>query len=245
MVFHEGTVAAFLKRKEQLREAAEGGFAAGREAVETQLQVINPNFLIPELNPQKAAVRIIETGILAKESGMGFIDGLLKTVVSVGRGLLGLPAKAARVVRAAPKAAVGVGAAVAAGGVTAAALAAGGGAPAGALPGFVVNPATGELVAPGGGNGVLATTTMVTTVNRLTGQIVKQRVFVGSPFIMNKEVAHLKSVIKKIGRADRKIPRRTSAMSLNAQINAAIKDSILHQAQRGAARALGSDHKDG
>lgn len=77
----------------------------------------------------------------------------------------------------------------------------------------------------------MVTTTLVTTVNRATGQIVKQRSFLGSPFLMNKEVAHLKSTIKKIGRADRKVPRRTVQPSLNSLINSAIKDRMLHSAQ--------------
>jgi len=179
-------------------------------------------------------------------TGMPFFKSLFKAVGTIGRSLLGLPAAAKAAVRAAPRVAAVGAAGVAAGGLTAAALAAGGAAPGAAgAAGFVVNPATGELVAPGGGNGVLATTTMVTTVNRLTGQIVKQRVFVGSPFIMNKEVAHLKSTIKKLRRGAGKIPTRTREPSLNSEINSAIKHSILHQAQRGAALALGTGHKDG
>ncbi len=163
-------------------------------------------------------------------------------MVSVGRGLLGLPPKAAalasRVARVAPRAALAVGGAVAGGAAFAAgqalltpeqrqaAIASGQ---------FVVNPATGELVPLGGGNGLLATSTMVTTVNRITGQIVKQRVFQGSPFIMNKEVAHLKSVVKKITRAHGKVPTKTRKQSVSSMISDAIKDAMLRQAQSGAA----------
>ena len=240
MVLHKDLLAAARERRLSFQQSPRellkfAGAPLLGAAAPLFFQIVPPEVVVGE---------VLKT---PEEQGMGFFSGLVKTVVGIGRGLLGLPPKVAAVARAAPRAAAVAGGAIAAGGLTAAALAAGAAGPATgmAIPGGAfVNPATGELVAAAGGNGVLVTTTMVTTVNRVTGQIVKQRIFLGSPFLMNKEVAHLKSTSKKLLRGARRVPTRTRKASTRSLITDAIEDSILHQAQRGAAAALGSAHKD-
>ena len=189
-------------------------------------------FQVPEVQTFRREVK----------AGMGFFKKAFGFVSSAVKGLLGIPAKAKAVVRAAPKLALAAGGAVAGG-----ALFAGGeqlfnaqGQPVagGGLAG-VVNPATGRIGGIGGGNGLFSTITTVTTINNQTGQPVRQQMFQGRPFIMSKEVAHLRSTIKKINRAHGKVPTRTRKASLNSMIQDAIKHSILHKAEQtvGAATA--------
>lgn len=175
--------------------------------------------------------RVVQGG-----NGMGFFKNILKIGTGIVRGLIGLPAKAATAVRAAPRVAAIGGAALAGGAVTGVALS--GDAAAAAAGGFVVNPATGQVVGMGGGNGLFSTVTTVTTINRQTGQTVRQQVFQGRPFIMAKEVAHMRSVARKLNRAHGKVPTRRVKATVNSMISDAIKDSILHQAQKGAQAAL-------
>ncbi len=170
------------------------------------------------------------------EQGMGFLSSIGKflggAVKAVGTAFGVIAPKVAPIARraAVPLAAAGAG-------VLGGALAfGGGGAAAGAglagVPGGIINPATGEFVGAGGGNGVFTTITTVTTFNRLTGQAVKQRMFQGRPFLMQKEVAHLSSTARKLMRGARKVPSRTRAPSLNAEIISAVKHDVLHKVQQ-------------
>ena len=117
--------------------------------------------------------------------------------------------------------------------LTPAQVAAGGGTALAAAGGMlsVTNPATGQIVSVGGGNGVQTTITMVQTIDNRTGQIISAKVFQGSPFLMNKEVAHLSSTAKKLSRGFRKVPRRTSQPTTTSMIKSAIEDKMLHLAQ--------------
>jgi len=171
---------------------------------------------------------------------MGFFSSILggigKVVGFAGRALGILPAKVAKAASPLARAAA-VAVPVVTGGLIGAGLAGGGGAAAGtalAAQGgqiSVTNPATGQIVGVGGGNGVQTTVTMVQTIENATGRIISAKIFQGSPFLMNKEVAHLKSVSKKLRRGASSIPSRTRQPSTNQLINMAVKDQILHSVQ--------------
>jgi len=75
-----------------------------------------------------------------------------------------------------------------------------------------------SLVMRGAGNGQFSKQTIVETINLDTGLVVKRIILDGAPFLMNKEVASLARVTRKLGKASRKIPRRTVKQSLGAQL---------------------------
>jgi len=78
-----------------------------------------------------------------------------------------------------------------------------------------------------GGNGQFSKRTIVQTINLATGLVVKTVVFDGAPFLMNKEVASLARVTRKLGKASRKIPRRVVKQSLASRLSeAALTDAI-------------------
>lgn len=174
---------------------------------------------------------------------MGFFDFAKKIVggaIKIGAGLLGFGAPAVRAAapaarRIAPAVAAGA-AGVAAGVATGIALTPEAAAAAG-VGGAVINPATGQVVGVGGGNGLFATVTQVTTINRVTGQIARQETFKGRPWIMAAEVAHMKATAKKLIRGAGKVHRKVAKQSMNSMIADALKDRMLHSAQQGAAAA--------
>jgi len=78
-----------------------------------------------------------------------------------------------------------------------------------------------------GGNGQFAKRTIVQTINLATGQVVKQDVLIGAPFLMNKAVAELRRTTRKLMKANAKIPRRTAKQSLGSELkDAALKKAI-------------------
>lgn len=78
-----------------------------------------------------------------------------------------------------------------------------------------------------GGNGRTVRTTVVTTTNLLTGEIVRVVELDGAPFLMNKDVQKLRQTAKKLTRAHGKLPRRTVKESLTKQLtDAAVKSAL-------------------
>lgn len=77
-----------------------------------------------------------------------------------------------------------------------------------------------------GGNGRFGTRTTVETMDLQTGQIVRTRSMAGQPFMMKKDVAIMRRVIKQTGALNKRIPRKTRAQSKTEQL----KDASLDQA---------------
>lgn len=176
---------------------------------------------------------------------MGFFSTIAKViggvVGAVGRAVGILPAAVAPVAQAVARAAptalrvagtLATGAAIGAA-LTPAQAAAGAGTGLAAVGGMlsVTNPATGQIMNVGGGNGVQTTITMVQTIDNATGQIVRAKIFAGSPFLMNKEVAHLKSTSRKLRRGAARVPTRRVRATTTSLIKDAIEDKMLHLAQ--------------
>lgn len=68
--------------------------------------------------------------------------------------------------------------------------------------------------------------TVVQTINP-AGQVIRQEIFPGRPFLMQKDFTIAKRVIKLAAKAHGKIPRRTVKQSDTSKINEAIKDKVL------------------
>jgi len=86
------------------------------------------------------------------------------------------------------------------------------------------------LAAPGGrGNGFFATSTIVQTLDLRTGQIVRQRVLNGSPFLMNNEVNKLRTVARKLGKANARLPRKTRKASAQRELVDAVTQNALRR----------------
>jgi len=188
---------------------------------------------------------------------MGFFSSLIKVVGGIGRTLLGIPTPAApaaavarttglgvagvqrlqtgrRVVQGVAPIATSVAAGVIGGRFSArqppmdvalqaqqmAALRDGGGG------GQVMG---GDL---GRGNGQFARQTIVQTIRLIDGAVVRQEVFSGAPFLMQKAVRELRATTKKLTRANAKIPRRTVAQSKRSALIDTCLDQALSQARK-------------
>jgi len=181
---------------------------------------------------------------------LGGIGKVIKGVVKVGAGLLGVGAApaATTVVRVAgPLAGVG---ARAVGGLRVAgrlatslpgqlALTAGAAALGGVIGRSGAVDAEGNLLpgAVGGGggrgNGQFVRQTTVQTFDLATGQVVRQQVFDGAPFLMNNEVQRLRTVARKLGRANAKLPRRTVKQSPLSELKDAAVSAALSNVRKG------------
>lgn len=178
--------------------------------------------------------------LAAEGKTMGFFDFIPKLIGGgiklIGSALGVIPPKVVAAVRPVLPAA-----AVAAGSFATGALAfgGGGGAAAGGAPlaapgGQFINPATGQIGGLSGGNGMFTTVTVVSTFNNQTGAVVKQRNFLGSPFLMNKEVSHLRSTTRKLMKGAARVPRRSVKQSTASKLKDQLEDTLLHAAQRQA-----------
>lgn len=137
----------------------------------------------------------------------GFFSKLLGVVGQVGGALLGIPQAAPTVItKAAPsKLAFAKTAAVAELQERAAA----------ALPGQV------SVV----GARIVATQTIVQSLDA-AGNVVKQKILEGSPFLMNKDILAAKRVFKLSGKLASRLPKKTVKQSLTSRL----KDELIHHA---------------
>lgn len=182
---------------------------------------------------------------------MGWISGLVKIASGIIKPLLGIAAPAViaapivtraalpAVTRAASRVlgTLGRGAATLPGqvaiGIGAGALGAGlvagdgaGGVPIGAGGAPLMAGGAGALR----GNGRFARQTIVQTIDLVTKTVARTEVFSGAPFLMNNEVRKLRTVARKVARANGRLPRRTVRQSDLS----ALKDNLVRQALTGA-----------
>ena len=75
-----------------------------------------------------------------------------------------------------------------------------------------------------GGNGRVHTRTIVQTVDNFTGQVLKQKIMMGSPHIMNSEIQAAKKVFRQSAKLHARMPRRPVKQSANAQLTEAVLD---------------------
>lgn len=79
----------------------------------------------------------------------------------------------------------------------------------------------------GGGNGLVARQTIVQTVDLVTGLIVRQEVFSGAPFLMASDVRKLRSIARKVAKANSKLPRRVVKESKMKQLTDSVVDDAI------------------
>ena len=84
-----------------------------------------------------------------------------------------------------------------------------------------------------GGNGQFVTQTVVVTMNA-AGEVVNRRVLQGSPFLMNRDLAIAKRVLRTAGKLGQKFSRKARTQSKRSQLLNAIEDKAI-------SRALGVD----
>jgi len=85
----------------------------------------------------------------------------------------------------------------------------------------------------GRGNGQFVRQTTVQTFDLSTGAVVRQQVFDGAPFLMNNEVRRLRTVARKLGRANAKLPRRTVKQSPLSELKDAAVSAALTNVRKG------------
>ncbi len=91
----------------------------------------------------------------------------------------------------------------------------------------------------GGGNGSVATRTVVETMDLKTGAIVRRRVLPGSPFLMNSEIKAAKKVFRQSAALAKRIPRKTVKESATTQLKeAAIQAAIRNASSGGECRDI-------
>ncbi len=88
----------------------------------------------------------------------------------------------------------------------------------------------GAPLAAGGGNGRFRTATLVRTVDAVTGETVSERILSGSPFLMNRDLAIAKRVLRTAGKLGRKFSRKGREKSKRSILLDAIEDKAISQA---------------
>ncbi len=151
---------------------------------------------------------------------MGFLDSALQVI----GGILGAPAGP-----------VGVAAGAGAGASLANLFGVGGTDPnAAAVAGLVAGPIVGPLVA-GAATQRRMKNIVITRIQTIdpAGNMVKEEIKRGAPFLMARDFMIAKKVFKATARAAARIPRRTVKQSKAAQIEEAIKQQVLAQVTNG------------
>jgi len=101
-----------------------------------------------------------------------------------------------------------------------------------------ISPAAGGVAMLRGGNGQFVRQTLVNTIDLQSGQIVRQEVLKGAPFLMNNDIRKLRGIAKKVSKANSRIPRRTTKQSVSAALTEATVQQALQLVRTGGARAL-------
>ncbi len=84
-----------------------------------------------------------------------------------------------------------------------------------------------------GGNGKVHTRTIVQTVDNATGQVIKQKILMGSPHMMNSDIQAAKKVFRQSAKLAARMPRRTVKQSKSAQLTEAAQNKALQNLQGG------------
>lgn len=79
------------------------------------------------------------------------------------------------------------------------------------------------------GNGFFVTETIVQTIELATGQIIRSKCLAGSPFLMNNEVNKLRTVARKLGKANARLPRKTRRASAQRELVDAVTQNALRR----------------
>lgn len=78
-----------------------------------------------------------------------------------------------------------------------------------------------------GGNGRVFKQTIIQTIDVSSGDVLREVIKEGAPFLMNKEVAQLRVVAKKLTKAERKLPRKTRSASPQKELIDAVTAEAL------------------
>jgi len=147
---------------------------------------------------------------------MGFLSSIAGAALNIGTGLLfGGPLAAVPAVQAAT-------AAVASG--------------AGSLLGVGPERAPGAVGT--GGNGVTHRRTVVQTINNATGDVIREEMRRGAPFLMKHEIQVAKRVFKTVMKLSGKLPRKTVKESETT----ALKNQLTNKALTTAIESSGHHH---
>jgi len=95
-----------------------------------------------------------------------------------------------------------------------------------------------DMTGFGGGNGSVATRTIVETMDLRTGKIVRRKIMEGSPHLMNKDINAAKKVFRSVRKLDSRLPKKTRAVSKTKQLADAAIDRALRDTNNGDERAI-------
>jgi len=87
----------------------------------------------------------------------------------------------------------------------------------------------------GGGNGVTHLRTVVQSIDNATGNVIREDIREGSPFLMNKDMQTARRVFKMIGMASKRLPKKmvrvSEATMLKDQlVTSSLQAAITHNA---------------
>lgn len=71
--------------------------------------------------------------------------------------------------------------------------------------------------------------TIVQTIDRATGRVIREEIHKGSPFLMNTDIVRAKRVARLVSKAHARLPRRTVKQSAMSAANEALQNRMLAQ----------------
>jgi len=102
------------------------------------------------------------------------------------------------------------------------------------IPGAILGGDGAAAAAPvTGGNGRVHTRTIVQTVDNATGQVIKQKIMMGSPHMMNSDIQAAKKVFRQSAKLAARMPRRTVKQSAASKLTDAVTQRAIQNVQGG------------
>ena len=162
------------------------------------------------LRPIGSLLGITPPAPVARQVMPPVVGALPGAVAMPTRGFSGMGARAGALRRGVPIAGAGVA-----------------GVGAGLAAASMIDPETGQPLMGGGGNGRYTTYTTVTTIDNATGETVRQKMYRGSPYLMNRDLVAAKKVMRTAGKLGRRFGSRVRTPSKAKQLTDAVVDRAM------------------
>jgi len=100
-------------------------------------------------------------------------------------------------------------------------------------------------VAPTGGNGTTHTRTVIQSISNATGEVIREEIRMGSPFLMNRDFQIANRVFSSIAKAGQKLPRKVVKQSAITMLKNQVVEGALRNAADGHHHHNGNGNGNG